>query len=126
MDQERLREFECLFSDGHLSFLHRFEEGRLYLGRRTVDFIRKYEIGEDWAFVHFELFVLLRVYECSQTSAGRRSGVNWILLNLALTACANCVYSQCFSKSRDAFEENMAVSEEAYEQVLHQLFLSDN
>ncbi len=41
--------------DADLAFTHGLEKGRLHLGRRTVDFIRKHQVVEDGAALEFEL-----------------------------------------------------------------------
>jgi len=43
----------CL-SDGDAALFHRFEQCRLRFRRRTVDFVRKHDVGEDRPGVEFE------------------------------------------------------------------------
>ena len=64
--EERLRKLECLVADGHLTFLHRLEKGRLHLCRRTVDLIGKHEIRENRTFLDLELLRLLRIDQSSE------------------------------------------------------------
>ena len=42
------------------SFLHRFKQGGLCLGRRPVDFIGEDKVSEKWAFLENELATSLR------------------------------------------------------------------
>ena len=76
--------------------------------------------------MNLELLVLLRIDQCSQ-NVGRKQ--IWSKLNSAefsAHSLSKSIDCQCFSKSRDTFEENMAVCEKAYEQILDKLFLSHN
>lgn len=42
------------------TFLHRLQQGRLCLGRRTVDLIRQHDIGENGAVVEFEMAIFIQ------------------------------------------------------------------
>ena len=44
---ERVRERSARPLDRHLSLLHRLQQRRLRLGRRSVDFVRQEQVGED-------------------------------------------------------------------------------
>ncbi|MEZ5343282.1 MAG: hypothetical protein R2706_18130 [Acidimicrobiales bacterium] len=82
-DHERLGELVCLAIDGDLSLGHGFEQGRLGLGRGPVYFIgenqtRKHGAGRNSNVESLRFQMLIPV-----TSAGRRSGVNWIRPSLA-------------------------------------------
>ena len=60
-NQERRRQFVCVFADCHLAFLHCFQKGALHLCRSTVDFIRQYKISEDWSLFNLEFFAFLTI-----------------------------------------------------------------
>ena len=46
-DEKRLRQPMRLIVHGDLRFVHRFEQRRLRLGRRAIDFVGEHDIGED-------------------------------------------------------------------------------
>ena len=48
-DEERLRQSMQLSAGGDLVFLHRFQQRRLRLGRRAVDFVGQDHVREDRA-----------------------------------------------------------------------------
>ena len=45
--EERFFQFESLFADRDLLFLHRFEQRALHLGRRAIDFVGEHQVGEN-------------------------------------------------------------------------------
>ena len=79
--EERRRQRPRLAERRHAPFLHRFEQRRLRLRRRAVDFVGQQQVGEDRAGVEDELLSCPR---CSWRmwlpvmSVGSRSGVNWM------------------------------------------------
>ena len=56
--------------DGHLPFLHGLQQGRLGLGRGSVDFIGQEELGEDRARAKLE-GLLLRIEDAYAHNVGR-------------------------------------------------------
>jgi hypothetical protein len=68
-------------ADGHRVLLHRLEETRLRLGRRPVDLVGEDELTEDRTRNEARARAPLVVMDedtLPVTSAGIRSGVNWI------------------------------------------------
>ena len=49
----------CFPADRNLMFLHGFQQGRLHLGRRTIDFVGENYVGEQRTFFGAELACLL-------------------------------------------------------------------
>src|SRR5690606_28962191 len=63
---EQLWQLVGVFTDGDLSFFHRFEQRRLYIGGRTVDLVCKEQNFEDWPYLKGKLttFYGLNVNVC--------------------------------------------------------------
>ena len=57
--EEGVRQVEGLAADSHLLLLHGFQQGTLYLGWCTVDFICQYEVGKYRSLLHLEFLVFL-------------------------------------------------------------------
>ena len=76
--------------------------------------------------MNFETLILLRIDK--STYHVRRKKVRCKLNSAELGAdrLGQSVYSQCLGQTRHTFEKDMAVREQTYQQVLHQLFLPDN
>ena len=62
-------------ADRDLSLLHHFEQGRLHLGRRTVDLVREDDVGEHGARLDVERFarrpVDPRAHDVGRDQVGR-------------------------------------------------------
>ena len=59
-------------------------------------------------------------------SAGSRSGVNWMRWNVAWIGGGQRADGQGFGQAGHAFEQDVAVGEQADQQPVHQLFLADD
>jgi len=55
---------------GHLAFLHHFQQGGLGLGRCAVDFIGQQQVGEHRPFAQLELLALHVVHGMAGDIAG--------------------------------------------------------
>ena len=77
--EERLLELERRAADRDLLLLHRLEQRRLHLGRRAIDLVGENDVGEDRPLLHARTCPSTdRRSACRRTSAGSRSGVNWM------------------------------------------------
>ena len=65
-------EIEGMVADGHLALLHGFEQSALYLGRGTVYFVGKHEVGENRAFLDLEFLLLDAVDHCADNVGGKQ------------------------------------------------------
>ncbi len=121
--KERLGKGIGIFTESHLMLLHCLEQGRLHFGRGAVDFVGKHEVGENRAFVNFELFVFLTIDKgtCNICRKQVRSELDAGEIRVhRLGKSADC---QCFGKTGHTFEENMSSTQKGNLQILHKLFL---
>ena len=112
-----------LVAYGHLPLLHRLEQGALDLGRGTVDLIRKDEVGEDGTFVDYERPVLLGIDEGAGKVGGKKVRGELDPAELGVDGLGQGVDGQGLGKAGDTLEEDVAVCQEAYQQVVHQMLL---
>ncbi len=125
--QKRFLELEGLFADGDLLFLHGFEQGALHLGRRAVDFVGQHEVGEDRAFARGEA-AGLRIVNLRADDVGRQHVRRELQAGeLHVDArCASDFHRECFGQAGHAFEQHVAVGQQADDQPLDQIFLADD
>ena len=121
-----MRQLESLVTDSHLAFLHGFQQGALYLGRSTVNFIRQYEVGEYRTLLHLEAFVFLAVYHGTD-DIGRQQ-VRRKLNTAVLRVNQRCkgFDCQCLCQSRHTFQQHMTVGKQTDQQGFYQMFLTDD
>ncbi len=70
-NQERFFQFESLFADGDLFFLHCFEQGALHLGGRAIDFVGQNQIRKNRSFARAEA-AGLRIVNLRADDVGRQ------------------------------------------------------
>ena len=72
--KERFGQRECFRTNSYLTFLHRFQQSTLYLGRSTVNFICQNEVGKNRSFLYLECFVFLTVNHCTDNVSRQQIG----------------------------------------------------
>jgi hypothetical protein len=118
-----------LAANRHLSFLHRFEQGGLCLGRRAVDFVGKQDAGEDRPFDETETasarFVFLQ-------DLGARD-VRWHEVRRKLNSLERNVENvgkradhQRLCQPWNAFEQAMSSREDRCQQLFNHIVLAHN
>ena len=114
---------------GHRLLLHGLEQGRLRLGRRPVDLVGQHEVGENRP--PLELEPAAASGDSSKTlvpirSAGIRSGVNWIALELQVQRLGQRPDQQRLAQPRHAFEQHMAAGDQGGKGIIHDIAEPDN
>ena len=125
-DEEGLRELEGLVADSHLTLLHGLQKGRLDFCRASVDFIGKDEIREDGALVDLEILILLGIDKRTDYIGRKEVRGKLDTVELRIYRLGQSIDCQGFGKSGDTFEEDMAVREKAYQEVVHEVLLTDD
>jgi len=124
--QEWLFQFVAGVAQGHLPFLHGFQQGALDLGRGTVYFISQYEVGENGAFSDNKLVFLLVVDHCTDNVGGEQVGCELDAAELGVDSLGQGFNSQCLSEAGHAFQQDVAVGEQTDEQAVEHLMLTDD
>ena len=122
--EERLRKFECFLAQCHLTFLHRFEQGTLYLGRSTVDFVRQYKVSEDRTALSDELFVLLAINHGTDYVGRKQVRSKLDTAIFCIDERCKRLDGKCLSQTRHTFEEDMSVGQQTNQQRFNQMFLT--
>ena len=124
--QEGLGQLVGVVADGHLALLHGFEQSRLHLGRRAVDLVREDEVGEYGAFADEELLLLLRVDQRTDQVGRQQVGGELNAREIGIDRLGQRGDGQRFGQPRHAFQQDVPVGEQADQQGVDQVILSDN
>ena len=115
-----------MVTDSYLALLHSLEQGTLHLGRGSVDFVGKYEVGEYRAFLDLEGLVFHRIYHCTDYVGRQKVGGK-------LYTAVFCIYQLCksldrkgFGKTGHAFEKHVAIGKHRNKQALYKVFLTND
>jgi hypothetical protein len=123
---EGIRQIVGRVADGHLPLLHRLQEGRLDLCRRTVDLVGQHQVAEDRSAMRNELRCL-RVEDLGAGDIGREQ--IWGELETLETPpnhTSQGSHGEGLGQARDALEEHMSAAQHRHQQRLHEPVLPDN
>ena len=125
-DEEGRRELVGLAAEGHLAFLHRLEQGRLDLGGGAVDFVGQHEVGEDRAFLDAVFAGLRVVDERAHDVGGQQVRRELDAREIGLDGLRQRAHRQGFRQAGDALEQDVAVAQQADEEAVDQVLLTDD
>ena len=124
--EERIGQRIGRFADRDLPFLHRFEQRALHLGRRAIDFVGQDQVGEDRAELRREL-AGARIVDQRADQIGRQQiGRELQALEAGLNAGRQRFHGQRLGQPGHAFEQDVAVREQAEQKPIDQIFLADD
>ena len=101
---------ESLLANGHLMFLHRFEQGTLHLGRCTVDFVGQHEVGEYRTLLHLEVLSLLRVDHRTDDIGRQKVGSELDAAVLRVNQLRQRLDGQRLCQSGNAFQQDVPIT----------------
>ena len=110
-DQEGLPKGEGLISEGNLSFLHGFQEGRLDLRRGPVDFVRQNDVGEDGSRGRDEGFGLFLEDHASEDIGRQKVGSELDSPEGSVDGIGQASGQKGFRQARDPLEKDVAPGE---------------
>ena len=119
-------QLEGLVADGDLFFLHGFEQRALHLGRRAVDFVGQDEVGEDRAFARGEAAGLRIVNLRADDVGGQHVRRELQAREFDVHAVGQRFHGKRFGQAGHAFEQDVAVGQQADDQPLGQIILADD
>ena len=122
--EERLRQGVGVVADGHLTLLHGLQQRRLHFGRGAVDLVRQYEVGEDRTLAYDEILVLLRVDQRADQVGGQQVGGELYARETGVDGLGERGDGQRLGQSRDAFQKDVSVGQQADQQGVHQVALA--
>ena len=125
-DEEGVGEGVGFLADGDLALLHGFEERGLDLRGGAVDFVGEDDVGEDGAFAGGEVAGLGVVDEGSDEVGGEEVGGELDAREVGAEGLGEGLDGQGLGQTGDAFEEQVAVGEEAHEEAFEEGALADD
>ena len=128
-DEERFDEFAQLAAGGDLVFLHRFQQGRLGLGRRPVDFVGQDQVGEDGAALELELAPAasgLHNDVGAENVGGHQVGRELNAVEGEVEHIAQGSHQQGLAQARHALQEHVSPREQGDERAFDNGVLSDD
>ena len=124
--EERFFQFKSLIADRDLLFLHRFEQRALHFGGRAIDFVGENEVREDRAFARGEPAALRIVNLRADQVGGQKVGRELQPGKFYAETLRERFDGKRFGETRNAFEQNVAVGEQADDESLDQISLADD
>ncbi len=115
-----------LVADRDLAFLHRLEQRALHFGRRTVDFVGQDQVRKNRTELGRELAAAGIVNQRADQIGGQKVGRELQTLKAGLNAGRHCLDGQRFGEAGNAFEQDVTVGEQAEQEPVDQIFLSDD
>ena len=124
--EKRFVELVGLVADGDLFFLHGFEQRALHLGGRAVDFVGENEVGEDRAFARGEAAGLRIVNLRADDVGGQHVRRELQAREFHADARGHGFHGESLGQAGHAFEQDVAVGQQADDQPLGEILLADD
>ena len=124
--KERRGEIVRGVTDRNASFLHRFEERRLHLWARTIDFVGEKQVREDRSLVDAELARLLIENLAADDVARQKIDGELHACESKVDGLCDGLDEQCLRNAWDAFEKKMAASKKRDQHALDDRVLSND
>ncbi len=125
-DHEELGERIGLSTDRHLPFLHRFEQGTLHLGGRTIHLIGEEDVGEYRAPLDREVARLLIVDQRADEVGRQEVRCELDPAGFAADRGREGTGRQSLGQPRKTLKEKMAVGQDPDHEPLEQHLLSND
>ena len=124
--EERLAEKEGLAADRHLLLLHRFEQRRLHLGGRAVDFVGEDQVREQRPLLRIELLRTLVEDHRPDHVGGQQVRRELDPRKADPQALGDGPNGEGLGESRHALEQDVTPGEQADQQPLDHDLLTDD
>ena len=125
-DQEQRRQQIRRAPDGDLALAHRFEQRRLHLGRRAIDFVGQQQVVENRAALEFE-GRLLRPIDLGAGQIGRQQVRRELdAMEVAFDARGEFLDRRGLGQTRRALDQQMAIGEQRDQQTIDERGLADD
>jgi len=124
--EERRRQFHRFAAERDLPLLHCFKQGALDFRRGAVDFVGQNKVRKDRA-ARGMIFSILRIVNQRADDVSRQQ-IGRELDAVKIRPHRRCERAggKCFGEAGHAFEQDMAVRQQADEQPVHERFLADD
>ena len=125
-DSETLTEIVTCAINRDLPFLHRFQQRRLRLGRRTIDLVRQQHIGEQWSGAEFKAPVATAQHRCAGDVSRHQIGRELYATKAHSAGAGGDADEQRFRDAGHAFEQHMSAGQQRRQQFVDGEILPDN
>ena len=125
-NEERIGQRIGLVADRDLAFLHRFEQRALHLGRRAIDFVGQDQVRKNRAELGRELAAARIVNQRADQVRRQQVGRELQPLKAGLDAGGQRLDGERLGEAGHAFEQDVAVGEQAEQEPVDQIFLADD
>jgi|GEM_PF-1445200 len=122
---EGRRQGEGLALDGYLAFLHHFQQGRLGLGRGTVDLVGQQQVGEHRAAPDLEALALRVVHRVAADVAGHQVGGELHAPVVQLQGLCQCAHQQGLAQPGHALDQHVATGQQRHQDLVQYIGLAD-
>jgi len=124
--EERIGEGKRLLADGHLFLLHGFQQGRLHLGGRPVDFVGQEHVGEDGPLAGLEGGGLGVEDHGPDQVGGEQVRRELDPLEVQVQHLGQRAHRHALGQAGHALDEDVAAGEQSDEEAVEQLLLPDD
>ncbi len=124
--EKRRRQLARFAAESDLAFLHGLEQRGLHLRRRAVDFVGENKVGEDRSLRDVIFPILRAVDQIAHDVGGQQVRRELDAAEARLHRRREGADGKRLGQTGHAFEQHVAVGEQADQQALDQLFLANN
>ena len=123
---ERLRQFVGVVVHGDLRFVHGFEQRRLRLRRRAVDFVRQDDVGENRAGLEIESLFDLIEYAGADHVRGQQVRSKLDALERAMEGIRDGLRQGGLAHAGNIFNQQVAFGQQGHERQTDDFVLAAN
>ena len=124
--QKQTRQLIGGHAHADLAFAHRFQQGRLHLGRCTVDLVGQYKIVKQWPALKTEAAVFGTVNIGTGEIGRQHIGGELHALEVALQAMRQRLDRAGFGQAGRTLDQQMTLRQQRNQQAFHQRRLAEN
>ncbi len=124
--QKQRRQLVGAAPDADLALGHGFEQGRLDLGRSTVDLVRQHQVVEDRPLLEHETAGFRTIDLGAGDVGGQQVGGELDTMELCFDPFGKLLDGLGLGQAGSALYQHMAVGEQGNEQTLDEFFLAEN
>ncbi|MNV35924.1 hypothetical protein D3C71_1273850 [compost metagenome] len=113
---------------GDLAFFHGFEQRRLDLGRRTVDFVGENQVAEQRAGLEADFVLAFDLMQHLGAGDVRRQQIRGELdaTHLRVQVFGQCFHRTGLGQAGQAFQQQMTVGQQAHKDLSNDLILAEH
>ena len=124
--QKRLGQCVSGVANGHLFFLHGFQQGTLHFGRSTVDFIGQNKVGKNGSLANDKFTFLLVVNHGAYHVGGQQVGGKLYAAESHVQRFGQAFNGECFGQAGHTFQQHVAIAIQTNQQTVYHGGLAHN